>query len=48
MEVLFMDLQKVKEILVPYLDENEFKLYDISFVYEAGMHILRILVNNSL
>lgn len=40
-----MDLQKVKEILVPYLDENDFKLYDISFVYEAGMHILRILVN---
>ena len=40
-----MDLQRVKEILVPFLEENDFKLYDISFVYEAGMHILRILVN---
>ena len=40
-----MNLEKVKEILIPYLEENDFKLYDVSFVYEAGMHILRILVN---
>ena len=40
-----MDLQKVKEILVPYLEENSFKLYDISYVREAGMQILRVLVN---
>lgn len=40
-----MDLNKVKEILIPYLDENGFSLYDISFVYEAGMRILRILAN---
>ena len=40
-----MDLQKVKEILVPYLEENSFKLYDISYVREAGMQILRVLVS---
>lgn len=40
-----MDLEKVKEVLVPYLGKNNFKLYDVSFVYESGMHILRVLVS---
>ena len=35
----------IEEILVPYLTENGFKLYDVSFVKEAGMHILRVLVS---
>ena len=40
-----MNTEKVKEILVPYLEENSFKLYDISYVREAGMQILRVLVS---
>ena len=40
-----MNLKIVEEILVPYLDECGFKLYEVSFVKEAGMQILRVLVN---
>lgn len=40
-----MNLKLVEEILVPYLDECGFKLYEVSFVKEAGMHILRVLIN---
>lgn len=40
-----MNLEKVKEILVPYLDSNSFKLYDIEYVRESGMNILRVLVS---
>lgn len=40
-----MNTENIKNILLPYLDENVFKLYDISFVKEAGMHILRVLVS---
>jgi ribosome maturation factor RimP len=40
-----LDLEKVREVLVPYLEQNNFKLYDLSFVYESGMHILRVLVS---
>ena len=40
-----MNTKLIEEILVPYLTENGFKLYDVSFVKEAGMHILRVLVS---
>lgn len=40
-----MDLKKVEEMLLPYLDSNDLKLYDISFVKEYGYKILRILVD---
>ena len=40
-----MNTKMIEEILVPYLTENGFKLYDVSFVKEAGMHILRVLVS---
>ena len=40
-----MNLKLVEEILIPYLNSNEFKLYEVSFVKEAGNHILRVLVN---
>ena len=39
-----MNTKMIEEILVPYLTDNGFKLYDVSFVKEAGMHILRVLV----
>ena len=40
-----MNTKMIEEILVPYLTDNGFKLYDVSFVKEAGMHILRVLVS---
>lgn len=40
-----MNTKIIEEILLPYLTENDYKLYDISFVKEAGVHILRVLVN---
>lgn len=40
-----MNLQIVKDILTSYFENTEFKLYDVSFVKEAGMHILRVLVS---
>ena len=40
-----MNLEKVKEVLVPYLESNNFKLYDIEYVRESGMNILRVLVS---
>ena len=42
-----MNTKMIEEILVPYLTENGFKLYEVSFVKEAGMNILRVLVNKS-
>ena len=42
-----MDVRKVEEILLPYLTENNFKLYEVSFVREAGIKILRVLVNKT-
>ena len=42
-----MNTKIIEDILVPYLKENEYKLYDISFVKEAGMRILRVLVNKN-
>lgn len=40
-----MNTKNIEEILIPYLEENGFKLYEISFIKEAGMNILRVLVN---
>lgn len=40
-----MNVKNIEDILVPYLEANGFKLYEIGFVREAGMNILRVLVN---
>ena len=40
-----MNTKNIEDILIPYLEENGFKLYEVSFVKEAGMNILRVLVN---
>lgn len=42
-----MDLNKVKEILKPYLDENNLQFYDIEMVKEYGYLILRVLIDKS-
>ena len=40
-----MNVKNIEDILLPYLEANGFKLYEIGFVREAGMNILRVLVN---
>ena len=40
-----MNVKNIEDILNPYLEQNGFKLYDIGFVRESGMNILRVLVN---
>ena len=40
-----MNTKNIEDILLPYLEQNGFKLYEVSFVKEAGMNILRVLVN---
>ena len=40
-----MNTKNIEDILIPYLEKNSFKLYEVSFVKEAGMNILRVLVN---
>ena len=40
-----MNLKEIENILNPYLIENGFKLYEIGFVKEFGMNILRVLVS---
>ena len=40
-----MQVSDVEKILKPYLDEFGYRLYEIKFVKEAGMNILRVLVN---
>lgn len=40
-----MQLEQVKEILIPYLEENNLIFYSIEFVKEAGAFILRILID---
>ena len=40
-----MNTKQIEEILVPYLNENGFKLYEINFYKEAGMQILQVLVS---
>ena len=39
-----MNLKEIENILNPYLIENGFKLYEIGFVKEFGINILRVLV----
>ena len=40
-----MNTKNIEDILLPYLEQSGFKLYEVSFVKEAGMNILRVLVN---
>lgn len=40
-----MNLEYVKELLIPFLDENELSLFDIELVKEDGNLILRVLVD---
>ena len=40
-----MNTKNIEDILIPYLEQNDFKLYEVTFVKEAGMNILRVLVN---
>ena len=40
-----MNTKNIENILIPYLENNGFKLYEIGFVREAGMNILRVLVS---
>lgn len=42
-----MDLKKVRDILLEYLNQKDFKLYDLEYVYESGMKILRVLVSKN-
>ncbi len=40
-----MDLNKVKDILLPYLKEKELSFYSIEFVKEADALILRVCID---
>ncbi len=40
-----MDLNKVEELVLPYLKENNLSLYEILFVKEYGYQILRVSVD---
>lgn len=42
-----MDLNKVKEILAPYVEENNLKLYDVKFTSEYGYKILQVFLDKS-
>lgn len=42
-----MDLKKIRDILLEYLNQRDFKLYDLEYVYESGMKILRVLVSKN-
>ena len=42
-----MDLNKVNEILKPYLEENNLILYDIELVKEFGYLILRVSIDDA-
>ena len=39
-------IEKVKEIVLPYLEENNVSLYDIEYVFEDNENILRIYIDN--
>lgn len=41
-----MELSKVEEILMPYLEEHELKLYEIKWVNEFGYRILQVSIDN--
>lgn len=40
-----MDLEKVREILKPYVEENELKLYDVKFTTEYGYKVLQVFLD---
>lgn len=40
-----MDLNQVKDLLKPYLEEHELMLYDIGFKKESGYLILQVLID---
>ena len=39
-------IEKIKEIILPYLDESKVMLYDIEYVFEDNENILRIYIDN--
>lgn len=40
-------MEQFKKILAPYLKQNDFELYDISFVREYGHKILQVLIEKN-
>ena len=42
-----MDLTKVKEILVPYLEKNNLTLYDVKWTSEYGYKVLQVFVDKA-
>ncbi len=40
-----MDLEKVREILNPYVEEHDLILYDIKFVKEYGYSVLQVFLD---
>ena len=39
---------KIKEIILPYLEENQVSLFDIEYVFEDNENILRIYIDNEV
>ena len=39
-------IEKVKEIIMPYLKEENIILFDIEYVFEDNENILRIYIDN--
>ena len=39
-------IEKIKEIILPYLDDNHVSLFDIEYVFEDNENILRIYIDN--
>ena len=39
-------IEKVKEIILPYLEEEQVLLFDIEYVFEDNENILRIYIDN--
>ena len=39
-------IEKVKEVILPYLEEENIILYDIEYVFEDNENILRIYIDN--
>ncbi len=39
-------IEKVKEIILPYLEENQVYLFDIEYVKEDNENVLRIYIDN--
>ena len=39
-------IEKIKEIILPYLEESQVSLFDIEYVFEDNENILRIYIDN--